>query len=226
MRENYDQIMDWLAVYEGGKVDDPDDPGGRTNRGVTQRVYGAYRRANGLPGADVWNMTDDEHDDIYLEQYWRPIWGDRLPSGVDASMFDWAVHGGVSRSVKTAQKITGVAQDGVMGNVTMTSILDYLERHGAVQFLTRFNDARLAYLQSRGHWWKYKNGWTRRVVGDEPGAQDHDFGVVDRSIMLSGTKRDIPAPKSAAPGKASDEDRPNLLQLLVSLITSLIRRKQ
>jgi len=219
---NYDRIMSWLAVYEGGKVDDPDDPGGRTNRGVTQRVYTAYRKAQGLPDRDVWLMNNDEHDDIYLEQYWRPIWGSRLPDGVDASMFDMAVHSGTSRSVKTAQEIVGVAADGIMGNVTLAAILNYCKTEGATKFCWEFNHRRLAFLKRLSTWWKYQNGWKRRVVGDEDGAQDFDFGVLDRSIMLCGTRRDIPLPKSSTPGKATGE-MIGIIGIVLGIILGVIR---
>ena len=46
---------------EGGKVDNPHDPGGRTNKGITNRVYRAWKKD---PTADVFNATDQEITDI------------------------------------------------------------------------------------------------------------------------------------------------------------------
>lgn len=218
---NYPQIMSWLAVYEGGKVDDPQDPGGRTNRGVTQRVYSAYRRANGRDVRDVYLMSDDEHDAIYREQYWDPVWGDRLPSGVDAAVFDFAVNSGVSRSLKYTQRIVGVSADGVMGNVTMAAVLEYCDKpKGAAQLITKLCSARMAFLQSLRIWTRFKGGWTRRVVGDEPGVQDGDVGVLDRGVMLSrGSSESIPPPKQAAPGKGTGSI--SIINALVALIRSI-----
>ncbi len=39
--------LDKLLVHEGGYVNHPKDPGGPTNKGVTQRVYEAYRKGKG-----------------------------------------------------------------------------------------------------------------------------------------------------------------------------------
>jgi len=223
--ENFDQIMDWLAVYEGGKVDDKDDPGGRTNRGVIQRVYDAYRRAHGLAKRDVYLMTDDEHDDIYLEQYWRPVWGNRLPSGVDAAMYDYAVNSGVSRSVKVTQRIVGVEPDGVMGNVTFAAIMDYCAEKSAAELCVAICTERLAFMKRLKVWWKYKNGWTRRVMGKHAGVQSDDLGVIDRSVMLTrGTKLTIPPPKAPTPGKAPDGAM-GLLGLILNIIAAIFGRR-
>jgi hypothetical protein len=47
-----------LLVREGGKVDNPKDPGGRTNQGVTQRVYNGWRTRSHLPVRDVYLIGD------------------------------------------------------------------------------------------------------------------------------------------------------------------------
>ena len=42
MKENWDKSFDMVLVHEGGYVNDPRDPGGRTNMGVTQRAWESY----------------------------------------------------------------------------------------------------------------------------------------------------------------------------------------
>ena len=42
MKDNFEQCFALLLKHEGGYVNNPKDPGGRTNLGVTQRVYEAY----------------------------------------------------------------------------------------------------------------------------------------------------------------------------------------
>ena len=48
MKENYDICLKATLRYEGGKVDNPKDPGGRTAYGVTQNTYNAWRAKHGL----------------------------------------------------------------------------------------------------------------------------------------------------------------------------------
>lgn len=73
---NFDRAMPLVLAHEGGLVDHPKDPGGRTNRGVTQRVYDAFRRRKSSPTRAVDHITDAEVKDIYRRQYWDAIRGD------------------------------------------------------------------------------------------------------------------------------------------------------
>ena len=72
MDANVQKCVDKTLVFEGGLSNDPADPGGRTYKGVTQRVYDAYRVEKGLPKQDVALMSNDECYDIYEHQYFIP----------------------------------------------------------------------------------------------------------------------------------------------------------
>ena len=122
MQGNFEQALHWVLQHEAGYVNLKSDPGGATNRGITQKTYDAYRRAKGVPVRDVRDIDDVEVRAIYREQYARPVWFDALPSGVDYALFDFAVNSGVSRAVKYVQRIVGVRQDGIMGNQTLSAI--------------------------------------------------------------------------------------------------------
>lgn len=227
MKENRAQIMQWLAQYEGGLVDHPSDPGGRTNRGVTQRVYDGFRRSRGLAIRPVDHLTDEEHDAIYLAQYWRPIMGDDLPAGIDASVFDMAVHSGVSRAVKTLQQVLGVAADGIMGQITLAAVLRAAGSGKAAPVIVDYNDRRMAFLRRLKTFKTFGRGWTRRVMGDRPGVQTDDMGIVDRSIRLARGNTNIPLPKTPAPGKATGRDvkwLAAIIDALGGLFAALLRR--
>jgi lysozyme family protein len=58
--------LPFILRWEGGFVDDPDDRGGRTNKGVTQAVYQAWRADQGLPGQDVRQINDQEVASIWI----------------------------------------------------------------------------------------------------------------------------------------------------------------
>lgn len=58
MKVDYAEALRRVLVFEGGKVDHPRDPGGRTNQGVTQHVYNGYRVNKGLPQRDVFLIAD------------------------------------------------------------------------------------------------------------------------------------------------------------------------
>ena len=107
----------------------PKDPGGRTNQGVTQRTYDAWRRSQGLPTRDVYLMADAERDAIYKGEYWTPVRGDDLPVGLDFCVFDAAVNSGVGQAGVWLQNALGDhyagTVDGVIGAKTMQAVADY-----------------------------------------------------------------------------------------------------
>ena len=75
---SFDDALAFVLKREGGRVDDPKDRGGRTNRGVTQRVYDRYREQHDLPPADVWDILPAEVKAIYRAGYWDAVKGDTL----------------------------------------------------------------------------------------------------------------------------------------------------
>jgi lysozyme family protein len=68
----FEASLPFVLRWEGGFVDHPNDPGGRTNKGVTQRVYDAWRKRQGLPVRDVKRLDDTELHRIYESGYWIP----------------------------------------------------------------------------------------------------------------------------------------------------------
>ena len=160
MRENFPKAMAIELRYEGGKVDDPRDPGGRTNQGVIQRVYSAYRAQKGLPVRDVYLMEPHERDEIYRRNYAEKIRFNDLPSGIDLLILDGAINSGPAQSVKWVQRSLGLTADGIMGDVTVNAIVNHPDMHKLVDDVC---NRRLLFLKNLKHWPVYKNGWTSRV---------------------------------------------------------------
>lgn len=219
MRENLDQVHRWLALSEGGYVNHPDDPGGATNMGVTQRVYSAWLRSKGLPGAkSVRHITEEEARAIFEEQYFVPVWFDRLPSGLDYAMADYSVNSGPARAVRELQAVLieagrRIPLDGVMGVLTFSAI-EGLE----VEFvISRLCHRRLDFMKRLPHWRTFGRGWERRVMGEQPGQQDWDSGVIDRAIRMSRGAPQRTEPR-AAPGRAIGEAVGWLRRLLRALL--------
>ena len=156
MKENYAKALAQVLKYEGGYVDHPKDPGGPTNKGVTQAVYDAWRKSYNQPTQSVRYITDLEVGAIYRQQYWDRISGDALPAGVDFAVFDFAVNSGVSRAAKTLQAVVGVTQDGVIGPATIQATKTYV----AMSITNR----RLAFMQSLSIWSTFGKGWSARIA--------------------------------------------------------------
>jgi lysozyme family protein len=156
MKENYPQALKQVLKYEGGFSNHPNDPGGATMKGITQAVYDAWQRKNGLPTQSVRNISDSAVAAIYRQEYWDRIRGDDLPSGVDFAVFDYAVNSGVSRAAKTLQAVVGVTQDGQIGPQTIQAAKTYV----AMSITNR----RLAFMQSLSIWSTFGRGWSARIA--------------------------------------------------------------
>ncbi len=156
MKENYPQALKQVLKYEGGYVDHPKDPGGPTNKGVTQAVYDDWRKSQKLPTQSVRGIADSEVAAIYKNLYWDRISGDLLPSGVDFAVFDYAVNSGVSRAAKTLQSVVGVAQDGQIGPATIQATKNYVAMN--------VTNKRLAFMQSLSIWSTFGKGWSARIA--------------------------------------------------------------
>ena len=223
MIENRDLAMGWYGLSEGGYVNDPDDTGGPTNHGVTERVWHAYQRSIGVEPSDVRGCTQAVANLIFAQQYHQPVWFDRLPSGLDYTMGDFSINSGPSRAVMTLQQSLNdlghkLIVDGHMGLLTL-AVINAEPDVGLV--ISAVNHARLDFMKRLKNWWKYKNGWTRRVMGEEHGAQTNDTGVIDRSIRMAHGATISGAPE-AAQGKADGNPVGAILALIKPLIDFIV----
>ncbi len=87
----FERALALVLSLEGGKVDDPADSGGRTNRGITQARYGEFRAKLGMEKRDVWEIEDDEIRAIYQES-WTSFGCDRIPGRLAVAHFQFAVN--------------------------------------------------------------------------------------------------------------------------------------
>lgn len=201
MVDEFKRSLAKVLVHEGGKVDDKNDPGGRTNQGVIQRTYDAWRRRKGLKTRDVWLMTNDERDAIYREQYWDLIKGDLLAPGVSYVVFDGAVNSGVKQSVIWLQRALGVNADGIVGNQTIDALNNHPDHDKLIADILR---RRMAFLQALKTWKFYKNGWTSRVNGVRAVGQAWAMGSVGPEVVFvpNGNKRALITDAKQAPSTA------------------------
>jgi lysozyme family protein len=170
MTDQFSVCLPFSLAWEGGYVNNPKDPGGATMRGVTQRTYDGYRHVRGLPTQPVVKIATSELEAIYRHDFWNLISGDRLPSGINLAMLDFAINSGPSRAVRYMQSavgLTGDDVDGDMGNITLSRILGVNDREG---LLDDYMDARIAFMRSSRNretgallWPTFGKGWTNRV---------------------------------------------------------------
>jgi lysozyme family protein len=131
-----DEITESIIQREGGFVNDPDDPGGATNYGVT---IGTLKRlgldidGNGrVDTQDVQALTRAEAAEIFKKQYFEAPKIGLLPEPLQPSVYDMYVNAGAN-AVKILQRLLGefgfpTLADGVIGpNTAKAAALAYAE---------------------------------------------------------------------------------------------------
>lgn len=155
----FERALSLVLVHEGGWADDPQDPGGATNFGVT---IGTLSLWLGRPAtkAEVKALTVAKVAPIYRRKYWDAIQGDDLPAGLDYALFDFAVNSGPKRAIIGLQRALGVGDDGKLGPITLAAVAE----RDTKTLIGALCSGRLAFLQSlTGTWPRFGKGWTRRV---------------------------------------------------------------
>lgn len=134
-------ILKFVLEHEGGYVNHPNDPGGATNYGITQKTLDAYNEEKGYPKYDVRDIKLSTVANIYYEKYWKPEW-EKLGFPLAACMFDTAVNMGMRRAEEFLEKCGG-------------SYITFLQLR-----LARYN-----YLVEKNPRLKiFYRGWMRRVT--------------------------------------------------------------
>jgi lysozyme family protein len=154
---NFDSAFDRLIGHEGGYAYSPSDPGGETMWGVTQKVA----VANGYTGR-MRDLPRDKAKEIYRAKYWDAVQADKLPEALRFEVFDAAVNSGVSQAVEWIQRIAGVADDGVLGPLT----LDAIAKLNGYAAAAAYNGTRLDFMTSLPTWGSFSRGWARRIAGN------------------------------------------------------------
>ena len=123
------QIAEEIVAREGGFVNDPDDPGGATNHGVTIGTMRALRHDVTGDGrvdeADVRGLTRSEAVDIFIRHYFERPKLARLPPEVQPALFDMYVNAGAN-AVKLLQRMLSrnglpCTDDGIIGPITIAA---------------------------------------------------------------------------------------------------------
>lgn len=137
--------------HEGGYVNNPADPGGETNFGISKRAY---------PSEDIKGMTLDRARTLYFRDYWGPAGCEVVPQAIKPQLFDMAVNSGVKQAIKTLQRTVGETEDGIIGPKTLKAV----HSMPPSQLVARFNAHRLILLTGLPTWSAFGKGWARRVA--------------------------------------------------------------
>ena len=158
----FDQAVGFVLreKIEGGYVNDPRDPGGETNFGISNRAY---------PRENIRALTREKAVAIYKRDYWDKPGCEDLPPKLAVALFDCAVNQGANVAPALLQRALGVKADGIIGPVTIKAAHDADQDDALIQFL----GWRLRRYAFTGGSATYMRGWSNRVL------ELHRFALTD-----------------------------------------------
>jgi len=170
---NLEQFFPHLLRFEGGFVDDPADPGGATNKGITLATFQRYASAVlGIAPTleNLRSLSDEQALGIYRVGYWNPLHADDiLDQPLAEILFDFHVNAGAAavRVLQGALNDAGVkpalAADGVMGPGTLQALRNTYQPGLYRVYKQRRIDYYRDLVARKPALSKFLNGWLNRV---------------------------------------------------------------
>ena len=151
---DFETAVNYIFKFEGGYSNDPKDPGGITNFGISLRAYPEL-------GADgIKSLTKEQAKEIYKRDYWDVCECDNLPEHLRLMTFDCAVNQGPSYAIRTLQRSIGANPDGIVGPMTVMASVQTSKEVA----LYRFAFNRFSRYESNPNWDRFGVGWTSRLL--------------------------------------------------------------
>lgn len=164
----FQDALKFTLEYEGGYVNNPNDPGGATNFGITQNTYDGYRVTQRLDKQSVRQISRAEVQEIYYRSFWLKISGDSFHPAVASCIFDFVVNSGFSNKWDTGgmqliQHEFELQDDGKCGPQTIATIsaVNPEEACNRINDVREENYRRLGRNPSQAIFLK---GWLSRVL--------------------------------------------------------------
>ena len=161
----FDRALDHVLEMEGGFTDDPHDPGGPTNFGITLAVFAAWRKVT-LTAANRASLVRDLKaidrltvQEIYRRRYWDTARCPELPAALALMHFDAAVNHGVGNAARFLQEAVGAEIDGEIGPETRAAV----GKASLAAALESYAAIRKRRYRTLPHFWRFGRGWLRRV---------------------------------------------------------------
>lgn len=160
---------------EGGYVNDPQDPGGETYRGIARKMNSKWdgwtlidmaKKEKTFPAnLDSDQALQEKIKTFYEINYWDKVRGDDITNQhIAESIFDFAVNAGTIASAKLAQITVGAEPDGTIGPVTLQKINADDPRAFLALFALHKIARYIHICENREDSKKFFYGWIKRTV--------------------------------------------------------------
>lgn len=156
-----------VLEYEGGWSDHPDDPGGKTYRGITLKLLRQWRNAPVTP-ADLKALKPEEIYQIYHQLFWKAVGGDALPAPLAVLAFDAAVNSGPKNAIVALQRTVNswkdvpfdLREDGKVGPKTIQAA----NTISLAKLIPEYGARRMIFYGALKTFRAFGFGWSRRLM--------------------------------------------------------------
>lgn len=148
--DSLEKCLEFILEEEGGLANHRADPGGLTKYGISQRSY---------PNVNILALTVAQAKAIYQRDYWQPINGDKLPTGLNLIMLDCAVNQGVGTAIRLLQTALRVKVDGILGSGTMLAA-----ERAMPDLIDAFGSERALRYEFNSNEQVFGRGWYKRLL--------------------------------------------------------------
>lgn len=206
MTTRFQTLANRLLVFEGGLVDDPNDPGGLTNHGVSIRFLADLHNK---PVDDpelrqtLRNMTVTRAQVLFETVFWRATNINMLPVGIDWSVFDMAINAGPVRAIKLLQQsmntffVDGysLVEDGIIGSLTESEVIGFDQKSLIEEYAVK----RLYFYNNLVTFPIFGKGWTTRTH------QCRNQSLLDLALAQSVNDKHVQQSKEVDMNPVTDE---------------------
>jgi lysozyme family protein len=114
----FDIALRSALSLEGGYTNNPNDPGGPTNKGITQHLYDFYRASHLLFPQSVASISLAEATEIYRLYFWNIYSCSLMPAKLAVAFFDTVINMSPKEAIMILQMALNVTADGILGPIT------------------------------------------------------------------------------------------------------------
>lgn len=172
-----DKAMDFVLRWEGGYSNDPRDPGGATNHGISIRflqkgsIFLDLDKDGDMDANDIRLLDLTQAKALYEVHFWDKMKCAHMPDAMAVAVMDTGVNMGVSVAAKFLQRVLGVEADGVIGPQTLTALANVNDLRGRI---VAYHQRRMKRYTELSGFATFGVGWLNRLID----CQDYCTGIL------------------------------------------------
>ena len=156
--QDFQKCLSWVLLREGGYVDNPKDPGGSTNFGITQTTLDYWQHIHKAAPMSVRSLTPPTVAPIYEFLYWEPSFASATVYPMSLALFDTYVQFSPQTFKAFAVQALG---DGYIPAI-LSKMSESLLRNAAIRIAIERIDFREAYVKKYPQEEIFLEGWLNR----------------------------------------------------------------